>query len=194
MGELSNHQALVLTQLTALTRCEFDIYSVEGSLIGAVNTDDGALSRAFNGPRHLTVTDSDGSVYVRIHDPLNLGRDRYQVLGPDESTLAVVVREITLLKKRLTVSVADGTTFTVGEQDLWDRDFVVSGPTGAIARITRSYPGLTDALLGRNRYVLSFSDGVDGTVRRALLGSVIAVELARRKDANSYAPVITGGA
>lgn len=192
MGGLSTTQALVLTQLTGLARCDFDILDPEGTPIGTVTTEGGALSRAFMGPRHLTVANGDGSLFVQIEDLMNLGRDRYRVSGPDGSHLAEIVREITVFKKRLTVSVADGTTFTVGEQDLWDRDFVVSGPSGQAATITRDYPGITSALLSQSRYVLAFSDGVDDTGRRALLGSVLAVALARRKEGNSSVPVITG--
>lgn len=185
MGELSTNAALVMTQITSYTRCDFEIYSIEGTPIGAVTTDGGALARMFTGPRHLTVTDSDGSPFVLVHDHPNLGRDRFELAAPDGALLATVTKELTFLRKRLTVAVAGGPSFEMNERDLMDREFDLDGARGRIATVRRDWPGTLQGLLGRSRYVLAFTDGADDTERRLALGAVLAVELIRLKARNS---------
>jgi len=184
MGTLATESVLVLSQITSFARCDFDILGADGAVVGSVTTEGGAVTRLITGPRRLTVLDGDGMPYVVIDDPPNLGRDRYDLYDGSGVAVGRITKEVTFLRKRLTIEVGDR-SFELNERDLRDREFDIAGPSGRLASVRRDWPGIGSALLGRSRYVVGFEADEDPEFRRAALGAVLAVELIRLKARSS---------
>ena len=158
---------------------DFAIMDAGGQPIGRIRTDGGALKRLALGNRELTILDTDGSLFMRIDDVMNFGRDRYVLQDPNGQQFGEVVKEFTLFSKRLTVNLPDATLQLSGS--FFEREFEVVGPGGPVARVSRRWPGIGAAFLGKERYVLGFTPGVPGPTRAATLGAVVALDLIRAK-------------
>lgn len=114
---------------------DFAIMDAGGQPIGRIRTDGGALKRFALGNRELTILDTDGSLFMRIDDVMNFGRDRYVLLDPSGQQFGEVVKEFTLFSKRLTVNLPDATLQLSGS--FFEREFEVVGPGGPVARVSR---------------------------------------------------------
>ncbi|CAM3056736.1 MULTISPECIES: LURP-one-related/scramblase family protein [Dermacoccus] len=176
---LLQSDVLVIDQVTSFMGNDFAIMDAGGQPIGRIGTDGGALKRLALGNRELTILDTDGSLFMRIDDVMNFGRDRYVLLDPSGHQFGEVVKEFTLFSKRLTVNLPDATLQLSGS--FFEREFEVVGPGGPVARVSRRWPGIGAAFLGKERYVLGFTPGVPGPTRAATLGAVVALDLIRAK-------------
>lgn len=161
---------------------DFAIMDAGGRPAGHIRTDGGALKRFVAGNRELTILDADGSLFMRIDDVRNLGRDRYMLTDPNGQPFGEVVKEFTLFSKRLTVNRPGETLQLSGS--FFEREFEAVGPGGQVARVSRRWPGIGSALLGKERYVLGFAPGEPGATRAATLGAVVALDLVRAKEQN----------
>ena len=175
---------LVMDQVRTFMANDFAVHDAAGARIGEIRTQGSALSRMFLGSRQLSVHDADGSPVVLLDDVMTFGRDRFALLDGEQQPLGEVVKEFTFFSKRLTIRLADGQALDV-EGRMFDVDFRVSGPGGAVAQVSRQWAGLAAGLLGRSRYVLSFAPGVPAPMRAAVIGAVVAIDLIRAKEQQS---------
>lgn len=182
---LIQHDLLVLDQVTSFMSNDFAIMDQGGTPVGQIVTQGSGVSRFFLGTRELTVLDPEG-VVVSVRDTVDFGRDRYALTGMEGEPLATVVRRITLFKKRLGIELAGGGTLEV-TGSFWEREFEVTDPGGVAARVSRSWSGISAALLGRERYAVGFTPGVPLRERAAILGAVVALDLIRAKQSAAAA-------
>lgn len=185
MGGMSllDRDVLVIDQVTSFLRNDFQILDPQGQPVGQILTQGSGLARAFLGNRQLTVAEPDGTTLMTVDDVPNFGRDTFDLLGPDGTRFAEVVKQFTLFSKHLTVQTDAGQLELQGS--FWEREFTVDGDGGQAAQVTRSYPGIGAAFLGKERYVLAFSPDLPATLRAGTLGAVIALDLIRQKERNN---------
>lgn len=176
---------LVIDQVTSFLRNDFHIFDEQGQPVGQILTQGSGLSRAILGTRQLTVAELDGSTVMVVDDVPNFGRDTFDLLGPDGERFAEVIKHFTLFSKHLSVQTTAGQLELQGS--FWEREFMVTGDGGEAARVTRRYPGIGAAFLGKERYVLAFSPDLPPALRAGTVGAVIALDLIRRKEQSSAA-------
>lgn len=182
---LLQQDVLVLDQVTGFLSNDFAICDRNGDPAGQIRTQGGGLSRFFMGSRHLTVFDVDGGPIVQVDDVMTLGRDRMHIKAPDGQMLAELIRKIAFLRTRFEVRLADGSQMAI-EGDFFSHEFTLgTDRLGQCARISRSYAGLGQALLGRERYTLQLAGFTEPWLRATIIGTVIAIDLCRQKDRNS---------
>lgn len=68
---------------------------------------------------------------------------------------------------------------------MWDRELTVTGPGGLAATASRHWPGVAQAFLGKERYVLGFVPQVPVPEKLGTIGAVIALDLIRAKERNN---------
>lgn len=188
---IADHDLLVVDQVTSFFANDFAIRDASGAPVGDIRTEGGALSRMVMGTRRLAVHEADGTLALRVLDVVSFGRDRFQLVDGSGAPLAEVVKEFTLFAKRLSLHCADGQVLDL-RGSFFDYDFEVVGPLGVAARVSRQWPGLASGLLGRERYVIGFGDQVPATLRYAVLGGVVALDLVRAKDQGTAASTWPG--
>lgn len=182
---------LVIDQVTSFMGNDFAIRDPQGQPLGRIQTQGGALQRMVMGNRELAIRDSDGSLFMRIDDVMSFGRDRYLLHDPNGAQFAEVIKEFTLFSKRLTVNLPGETLQLSGS--FFEREFEVVGSRGQVARVSRRWPDIASAMLGRERYVLGFAPGVPGPTRAATLGAVVSLDLVRAKEHQSSSSFSFGG-
>ncbi|MEL4358500.1 MULTISPECIES: LURP-one-related/scramblase family protein [unclassified Luteococcus] len=180
---LLEHDVLIIDQVTGFFTNDFAIHDAQGIPVGIITTGGSALSRSFLGSRQLTVVESDGRPLLTVDDVPNLGRDTFALLGPDGQRFAEVVKQFTLFSKHLTVQLADEKLELRGS--FWEREFTVAGSQGQAAQVSRSWPGIGAALLGRERYALGFAGELPHHLRAATVGAVLALDLIRAKESSA---------
>lgn len=180
---LLQEDVLVIDQVTSFMGNDFSIMNAEGQPVGRITTEGGALQRMVMGNRQLAIIDTDGSLFMRIDDVMTFGRDRFVLHDPNGGQFGEVIKEFTLFSKRLTVNLPGESLSLSGS--FFEREFEVTGSLGQAARVSRRWPGIGSALLGRERYVLGFTPGVPGPMRAATLGAVVSLDLIRAKEQQS---------
>lgn len=180
---LLQEDVLVIDQVTSFMGNDFSIMNAAGQPVGRITTEGGALQRMVMGNRQLAIIDTDGSLFMRIDDVMTFGRDRFVLHDPNGGQFGEVIKEFTLFSKRLTVNLPGESLSVSGS--FFEREFEVTGPLGQAARVSRRWPGIGSALLGRERYVLGFNPGVPGPMRAATLGAVVSLDLIRAKEQQS---------
>lgn len=177
---LLDQDVLVMSQVTSFMSNDFAIHDEAGQQVGHVSTEGGLGSRLLMGSRQFTISDGSGPL-LQVNDVPNIGRDSFELSDPSGQRIGRVVKQFSLFKKRLSLELAG-----VGEFDLlgnwFDFSFEVTGPSGVVATISRSWPGVMGGLLDRSRFVLAFTPGVPTEVRRGAIGAVVAVDLIRAKE------------
>lgn len=182
-GRLAHTDALALQQLTSFLSNDMSVLGPEGEAVATVRTVGDGLGRMLLGSRSFEVRDGeDGRLLFRLEDAVTLGRDRYQVLDPQGFALAHIVRQISLLRTTVSVDVVDGTRFEV-TGSLLDHDYTMTAGQTPIARATAEFAGFWNMLAGRSRYQLRLDPAMPPVVRCAVLGTAIALDLIRAKDA-----------
>ncbi|MGL5808946.1 MAG: LURP-one-related/scramblase family protein [Nocardioides sp.] len=185
---LSNAPLVVVDQVTSFLSNNFVIANDEGWQIGEILTSGSLGSRFLLGSRQLTVMDRDGA-FVFIDDVVNLGLDTYQAYDGKGERVGTIVKRFTFFSLKLSVSDATGAALAVAG-DLMSRHFEVTDSAGqSIARVARSFPGLAEMLLGRNRYAVAFARQATTDQRRLVLGCTVAIDLIRAKQRNSSSGV-----
>lgn len=179
---LFDHDVLVIDQIRSFLSNDFLIHDPAGVQIGYIQTKGGLGSRLLMGNRDLTVMNIDGSRWLNVHDSITLGRDRFEVTGPDGDPVAQLVQNITIFRKKMTAHLASGGALVLGGSWL-DFDFHLAAPNGdTVATVTRHWTGLAQFLLDRERYVLTMAPALTADIRQAILGTVIALDLVRAKQ------------
>lgn len=179
---LLDHDILVIDQVTGFMSNDFAISDLNGQQVGHVHTQGSAIGRMFAGSRDFTVMDETGPV-LHLHDTMNWWRDRMEIRDGEGIGLAEVVKRLAFFRTSCTVSL-DGSALNL-TGNLRGMDFTLTGPRGTLATISRQWAGMSRAFLGRSRYVVSMSPDLSHRERRALLGSVIALDLIRAKEASN---------
>ena len=102
--------------------------------------------------------------------------------------LATVARQVAFFSRRFSIALSTGEEFMV-EGNFFDREFNVVNTNGggAVAQVSRERAGFAKAFLGHDRYALYYPPGTSPDRRLAILGSMIALDLMRAKDAQSAA-------
>lgn len=179
---LVDENTLILQQVKSLLSNDFDILNTDGSPIATIHTEGSAMSRMFLGSRELTVLE-EGRPVLRIADPANfMSRDSYTVSDGAGAQLAVLTKEFALFTTKVGIQLSDGTVLNCNGS-LFGYDFTISQGERIAARISRQMPGIAHALMGHDRYVLSMDAALSPTYRGALIGTVIAIDLIRAKQA-----------
>ncbi|PFG18571.1 LURP-one-related/scramblase family protein [Serinibacter salmoneus] len=178
MGIL-DHDVLVVDQVTGFMSNNFAVSDMSGRQVGHIHTEGSALGRMFAGSRDFTVVDETGWV-LHLHDTMNWWRDRMEIRDGEGIALAEVVKRLAFFRTSCTVTL-DGSALDL-TGSLRGMDFTLTGPRGTLATISRQWAGISRAFLGRSRYVVSMSPDLSHRERRALLGSVIALDLIRAKE------------
>lgn len=180
-------ERVVLHQPRA-SRQDFTLLDEAGAVIGRVVNTDSAGQRFLRGPRQFVLVTGDGVTLAHINDVVEWGADRYEVTGPDGAPLAMVTRRLSWFTKRLSIEPVDGQGMLL-RGDFGSKDFQITNEAthGVEATASLTWEGLGDWFLGRDQYVLSFAPGLPPMRRLAVLGSVVALDLIRRKQGNAAA-------
>lgn len=180
MGILTT-DVIVLQQIRSFLSNDFAIHDTAGSPVGRIVTEGSTGSRMFMGTRALAVVDGDGSLLLRVTDVVNFGLDRFEVHDGYGRQVAVLVKEFTLFTKSVRIELGTGAVLRV-TGSLFDREFTVDGPGGQAATVSRSWPGVAEALLGRESYALVFASALPVPEKLGTIGAVIALDLIRAKE------------
>jgi uncharacterized protein YxjI len=177
---LLQHDQLVMQQVTNFNSNDIAILGADGATAGYVHTVGSGVSRFFMGSRELDLLDLDGTPLAHISDPMDFGRDRYQLTYPNGQPLADVLKKIRLFGTNVSVQVCDGSQLDlVG--DILGFDFQVMLGEWEIASVVRQWAGMGAALLGHSRYGLRIRSDAPDPVRRAVISSCVVLDLIREK-------------
>lgn len=184
LPRLLGYTQLVMQQTSAFLSNDFAITDLAGNRIGGVATEGDMGSRLLLGSRSLQVLDADGSPVVRVQDPVDIGRDRYELFDPQGISVARLMKRLAFMSTRVDVSVADGTQLSLeGTPFTFEFTFVAANGE-SVAHVTRNWAGLDRAILGHSRYVVDIRPDAPAVVRAAIIGSCVALDLIRRKRSN----------
>lgn len=183
---LLDAQQLVIDQVTTIFRSDFDI-TENNEVVGHITTEGGLASRLFAGHREFTVTDFAGTPVLRLVDVMNFGRDTFEVADGSGQPLGTIRREISLFKKRISFTPADGGPALEVHGSFWDYSYSIEVTREPMASISQQWGGLARALMGGQRYAVTFTPATDARLRQIILGVVIAIDLMKAKDSSSAA-------
>lgn len=179
---LVDQNLLVLQQVKSFLANDFDILDAGGSPVATIHTEGSALSRMFRGNRELAVLEN-GRPVLRITDEVNVfSRDSYTVADGSGATLATLTKLFTFATKKIQADLNDGTVLLC-TGSLFARSFTISRGDAVAARIERRMSGVAEALMGHDRYALSMDPSLPPSYRGAIIGTVIAIDLIRAKEA-----------
>ena len=185
---LLHQDLLILQQFRTGLSPEFDILDDREQVVGMVGGTESGARRFFLGPREFDVLDADGRRLAHVSDVRELWRDTYEIVRSDGSMLATVTRKLGFFSHRFSIALSTGEVFMV-EGDFFGREFNVVDAVAEeiVAQASRERAGFVKAFLGHDRYALRYPVGTSPDRRLAILGSMIALDLMRAKDANSAA-------
>ena len=185
---LLHQDLLILQQLRSGLSPEFDILDDQEQVVGMVSGTESGARQFLLGPREFDVLDADGSRLAHLSDVRDFWRDTYEIVRGDGSMLATVARKVAFFSRRFSIALSTGEEFMV-EGNFFDREFNVVNANGggAVAQVSRERAGFAKAFLGHDRYALYYPPGTSPDRRLAILGSMIALDLMRAKDARSAA-------
>ncbi len=182
---LVDQNVLILQQIRSFLRNDFAILDASGAQIASIHTEGSGASRALVGARDLTVVEN-GYPVLRISDPPNLfSRDTYTVSDGNGLSMATITKEFSLLSRSMRVELSDGSVLQC-TGSVFRRDFTISQGPAVAARVTRAMVGLSQALMGHDRYVLELAPDLPPLHRGAMIGTVIAIDLIRVKESRSH--------
>ena len=180
---LLDEPVLLMQQISSMTSNNFDIADGNGQPVGYVETIGSLANRLIAGSRTLNVHESDGTLVLGVHDPMNFVRDIYELADPNGQPLAHLRTRFTFLRTRVDMHLADGTLVELHGNAL-DFNFDFRLGNEVPARVTRQWSGLGNAFLGRSTYAVELDQRAPRNVRAAVVGGVIALDLLRRKKEN----------
>ncbi|GGF29338.1 hypothetical protein GCM10010922_00410 [Microbacterium sorbitolivorans] len=172
--------ALVFQQTAHFTRNDFAIFDAESQQqVAHAETGGSTVERMFTGARELYVYDGPGNPLLHVSDTMTFGRDRLAVFSPDGSTLAQIVKQWSFFKTHITIDLGGEELQLLGS--FLSFDFQIVAPYGEVASVTRKWSGFENSLFGKSTYLLQLHPGLDDVRRKAVIGSVIALDLIRAK-------------
>lgn len=184
---LIDADVLIIDQVTKLLRTDFEIHEGD-QVVGQITTLGNPLARMFGGHREFLVSEPDGTQVLRLKDVMNfMSRDTYEVLDGGDRSLGTLRREFTLVHKKLSFVPADGGDPLEVRGSFFGHEYTIAVRNEAVAQISRRWAGLAQSLLGGQRYAVTFLPGAGPRLRQIILGTVVAIDLVRAKDAGSAA-------
>lgn len=182
-SNLLDNNLLVMQQVDAFLANNFDICDTQGNVVGRILGTDSTGARLLLGTREFDLVGTDGTRLAHISDPPDFGFDTFTITGPDGFGLAKVQKRLSFLSRKVSVHLASGEELSL-KGEILDYEFTVSlaGPNQPLAQASRKWTGFCDALLDKSRYALEFFPQASFTHRLAILGTMIAVDLMRRKE------------
>lgn len=181
---LLTHNTLMFQQVTALVTNDFAILDGEGQVAGRVETHGSLGSLLVKGSRHFTVRDVEDQPVLIVRDPLNFVRDTFELQFPDGSAFGQVRRRFVALTTRLDITLTSGALIEL-RGNLTGLKFTFTTQGRVVARVSRTWPGLARGVLGRSTYALTFEPETPVEIRRAVIGTMVVLDLVRHKDSNS---------
>lgn len=181
---LLTHNTLLFQQVTALVTNDFAILDGEGQVGGRVETHGSLGSLLVKGRRYFTVRDVDDQPVLTVRDPLNLVRDTFELHLPDGSAFGQIRKRFVALTTRLDISLASGALIEL-KGNLTGLKFTFTTQGHVVARVSRTWPGLARGLLGRSTYALTFEPETPVEIRRAIIGTMVVLDLVGHKDNSS---------
>lgn len=180
---LIDADVLIVDQITRLFRSDFDIHEGD-QVVGHIATEGSGMARFFGGNRDFLVTEPDGTQVLRLRDVMNfLSRDTFEIVDGGDQPLGALRREFTMFAKRLTFVPADGGDPMEVKGSFFGYDYELSVRNEPVADISQRWGGLAQSLFGGQRYAVTFHPGASPRLRQIILGTVIAIDLLKAKDA-----------
>lgn len=181
---LLDEPVLVMQQISSMMSNNFDISNGDGERVGYIETVGSAARRMVMGSRSLIVHEADGTEVVTVEDPVNFVRDTYTLATPDGKSLADVSKRFSLFRTQVDMHLVDGTVVEL-HGNVFDFNFEFRMGEATPASVTRQWSGIGNAFLGRSTYAVVFDPDASNTVRAAIIGGVVALDLIRRKEDES---------
>lgn len=173
-----------MQQVSNVLGNNFQIQDQHERPVGLITTTGSLGSRLVMGSRSLQVTEIDGSPVLSITDPVDLFRDTYELVDADGQPLAHLRRRFRFLRTQVDMHLADGTAVEL-HGNVGSLNYEFRFGDRIPARVSRQWGGLSRALLGRSRYLLSFEPDVPPWLRTTIIGGVVALDLMRAKDSRN---------
>lgn len=180
-SSLLQQNLVVMQQVTNFNSNDFAVLDAYGAPVGHVRTGGSGAARFFTGSRELDLLDGDGTPLAHISDPMNFGRDRFEVTYPDGRHLAEVLKRISMFSTKVDVSVCDGSELQL-QGNFIGFDFRFMLGEWEIAAVSRQWGGVAAGLLGHSRYALRIREDAPDPVRRAVLSGCVVLDLIRAKN------------
>lgn len=178
---------LIIDQVTKLFRTDFEIHEGD-EVVGQITTLGSPMARLFGGHREFLVSEPDGTQVLRLKDVMNfMSRDTFEVLDGADRSLGTLRREFTLVHKKMSFIPVDGGDRLEVRGSFFGHEYAIAVRNEPVAQISRLWAGLTQSLIGGQRYAVTFLPGASPRLRQIILGTVIAIDLVRAKDAGSAA-------
>lgn len=171
---------LIFQQTKNFSKNDFAIHDAAGVQVAHVETGGSTLGRMFTGARELTVFDGPQNPVIMVKDTMTMGRDRFEIFDGNGSPLASLVKRITFLKTRVTISMLGEELDLLGS--VWDFDFQITNAQGVLGTVSRKWSGMGNAFLGMSTYALQLGGNLSVQHRQAIIGSVLALDLIREKQ------------
>lgn len=184
MDGLLDQNTLVMQQVSSMMSNDFEILDEQGQPVGLVNTTGSLASRMVRGSRSLVVTEVSGEPVLSVEDSLNFVRDTFELSDAQGQPLAHLRTRFAFFRTSVDMHLADGTVVEMSG-NIRGFDFEFRLGDRVPARVSRQWSGLGKALLGRSTYSVQFDPEAPRTVRAAIIGGVIALDLIRQKDKNN---------
>lgn len=178
---LLTDNTLVFQQVTAMMTNDFAIHDADGGVVGRIETHGSLGSLLTKGSRHFTVRDVDEQPVLVVRDPFNFVRDTFELEHPDGSALGQVKKRFAFFNQRLDTTLASGEVIEL-KGNLLGLDFDLRVQGEVVAGVSRKWAGLAKGLLGRSTYALTFEPDTPVEIRKAIIGTMIALDLVRHKD------------
>lgn len=180
---LIDADALIIDQVTRVFRRDFEIHEGDG-VVGRISSHGTTMSRMFGSGREFLVTEPDGTQVLRLKDVMNfMSRDTYEIHDGADQLLGTLRREFTLFAKRVSFLPADGGDALDVRGSFFGYEYTITARNEPVAEISRRWSGLAAGLFGGQRYAVTFLPGAGPRLRQVILGTVIAIDLMRAKDA-----------
>lgn len=178
---LLESDALVLKQISVITRNDFTITDAQGAPVGTVSTEGSLAGRLLKGSRKFTVSDADGQMVLAVNDKPNVLRDRIDILSADGQPAGQLIKRFTLVRRMCTLELPDGRTLKITGSIMGFNFTVTEGDT-EVAQVRRSYDGIGSIVLDHDSYLLQFAEAVPQATRAAIIGAVIGIDLMAQKE------------
>ncbi|WCC79591.1 hypothetical protein O6R08_08785 [Cutibacterium equinum] len=177
---LLSYDQILMRQLKSIRTTEFTIETPDGQPVGRVVTLGSGVKHLFMGGRELDVCELDGTLVLKVVDPVNLGRDRMSIFGPDGSQIAELSQIYTLSKPKIEIQVVTGERLVL-RGDGSKTEFTVEGEGGVLAFVKRG-GSPKDLMMRRGNYAMTFAPGSSPMHRAVVIGAMIGFNLMNAKE------------
>lgn len=189
-GHLFTEPVLVVEQHAKLldTSNSYDISHPEGHTLGSVRqvgqSQTKQLISAFsNFDKHMThtfeVLDTEGGLMLRVTRPAKMMKSKIIVEGGDGVEVGRIVQKKTVGKIRFALEAGGRDIGTIQGKNWRDKKFTILDENGEeIGRISKSFEGLSKALLGADHYVVEMHRPLEDPLRQLVVAAAVSVDTA----------------